>query len=274
MFIFSESDYRVALKKLVQEKRADHSHFNFEFLAKAARIQKSYLSKVIHGSADLNPDQLFLMSTVLGLSEEEHEYLLLLLEHARSAIEGRRKELLKKIESIQQRNLKTVSHLESKPVSVRQLEGLGEYYLDPILQIVHMSLNVPRFRDDLLLLSKSMNLPLAIVTKAVRTLEKLKIIVREKGKVRIVLNNIHLPPESAVYPAWRSQIRNMSLQRLQYLTEQKAYSFSVIFSGDESSRKQIQKKILELLKEIEAIVKEAPSENTYQFNIDLLPWTE
>ena len=65
----------------------------FQSLAHAARIQKSYLSKVVTGRADLTTDQLYLICRHLDLDPEAARYLELLLERERSGVAERREEL-------------------------------------------------------------------------------------------------------------------------------------------------------------------------------------
>jgi hypothetical protein len=46
----------------------------------------------------------------------------------------------------------------------------------------------------------------------------------------------------------------------------------VTFSADEKTRLQIHDRFLEFIRDIEDLVKMAPSENVYQLGFDLFPW--
>ena len=56
MNLYRHLDYRIILRKLIEERRKQDAKFKQEILAEASGIQKTYLSKVLNGSADLNSD--------------------------------------------------------------------------------------------------------------------------------------------------------------------------------------------------------------------------
>ena len=62
------------------------------------------------------------------------------------------------------------------------------------------------------------------------------------------------------------------LDSTQVLSEKNGYSFSVVFSASENTRKEIHSKFLEFLKSCELLVGEAKSKNVYQMSFDLFPW--
>ena len=271
--IYQDSDYKAILKNTLESRKKIDKRFNFQKLAQAMRIQKSYLSKVMGGYAELNSDQLHLACEYLNFSNKETEYLQLLLEQSRSSLKTRKDQFQKRIIQIQAEYQETKAHLSAKTITT-QTEGIEDYYLDPLIQIVHVSLSISRYRKNPLLLAQDLEVPAFRVLDSVHKLEKMGII-EKKGETWAVLHSeIHLPRESSYYASWRNQIRLMTLQRLQNLTSDETTSFSVVFTSHEPTRKQIQNKFLDFLKEIEALVKDSPDENTYQLNFDLFHWAK
>jgi uncharacterized protein (TIGR02147 family) len=274
MNIFTEKCYREVLRRTIAErKRTDHK-VNFQNLADKVRIPKSYLSKVIHGKADLNTDQLFLISNELDLSEEEQNYLQLLLEYARCGVKKRRDVLGNKIEHIRKTKLDTREYVRSNLQVVNSSSKLQDYYLDPVNLVVHIALAIPRYQNNLILLAKDLGINLKRVTKAVRTMEKHGIIEQTDVGIKILQDNFHLTKESEYFRPWKSQLRGMAAHKMENADDDEVYSFSAVFSANEETRKQIQQVLLRAIKDIQEIVGKSTDEDVYQLNFDLFPWSK
>lgn len=82
--------YRDFIRDAVEQAKRDGSQLNYSRLAKTMGIQKSYLSQVLSGKCHLNADQVYRMAKSLNLPADACEFLVLLLEQERTAIEERR----------------------------------------------------------------------------------------------------------------------------------------------------------------------------------------
>ena len=151
---------------------------------------------------------------------------------------------------------------------------LMAYYLDPLIQIIHISLSIPRYQTDQLLLANDLRVPSPKLLGIINRLEHMQLIVRTKSAIKLLVESLHLPKESPVYKAWRNQLKLQAMNRLEIVTDHKAYSFSVVFSGNEAIRKEIQGRFLNLLKGVEKLVGEGPQEDVYQMSFELFPWTK
>ncbi|MGE0615738.1 MAG: TIGR02147 family protein [Bacteriovoracia bacterium] len=272
MNIFSYVSYREVIEAFVIERKALDRKYSFQNLAAACRIQKTYLSRVIKGKAELNSDQLYLAADFMELDENEREYFSLLLEFARTGLKVRRDQLRVRIQAIQAQHRESHEHLEATPVRLAT-DALGEYYLDPLHQIIHICLTIKRYQDDLVKLATDLERPLARVRATVMKLEKMGLAEKKGASWRAIQKEIHLVKESPVYPAWRNQLRLLSLQRLQAVeTDEQSYSFSVVFSSDMKTRNQVHAAFLEFLKATERKVKGTEPEHTFQLNFDLFKW--
>ena len=196
----------------------------------------------------------------------------LLLEFARSAHAARKSELKEKIRAVQARHLRSEEHLRARAVQISS-EGIQEYYLDPLHQIVHVCLTVERYQKEPELLAEALKLRPERVVSLIQTLERLGIVERKGNKVIPRINGIHLPQDSPVFASWRSQLRTRSFQCLQDAKPGEAYSFSVVFSADPATREKLQALFLDYLKSVEGLVDQAQCVDVYQMNFDLHPWT-
>jgi uncharacterized protein (TIGR02147 family) len=272
MNIYLENDYRKTLKQCVQERKNVDPEFSFQKLAGAMRIQGPYLSKVLSGSADLNEDQMYLGCEHLQMNDEQIEYMLLLLARSRTTLRQRKEAFSERISAIQEKHRDTRAYLTSSPAPT--LPSFQEYYLDPFNQIVHIALLVERYNNDLNLLANRLRSTLERVASAIHRLEQLGLIERKGNKITVIRDDLHLPSDSPIYPFWRSQIRQLSLSRMQIAPSRRDHCFSVTFSADRKTRDRILEGFLALLKQSESWVKNSKSEEVFQMNFDLFAWTQ
>lgn len=273
MNIYTKYDYRQILCAVVSERKRLDSTVNFQHMATHVRIPKSYLSKVIHGKADLNSDQLFLVCKFLDFNDQESAYMQLLLEYARTGITARKENLLIEIRQIQTRQLDTKEHIKAVAIGTLSDE-LTAYYLDPLIQLTHICLSIPRYQKDQNLLAHDLRVPVSKLLTAINKLEQMRVISRTKDGIRLDLENIHLPKNSPVYKSWRNQLKLKAMSRVDSIPEENVYSFSVVFSSHEEIRKEIHSRFLSFLKGIEELVRSGPQEDAYQMSFELFSWTK
>jgi plasmid maintenance system antidote protein VapI len=262
------------LANLVKERRAFEPRFGFHKLAEAARIQKPYMSKVMGGKANLSADQIYSIGTYLELTKEEQQYLQLCLEAARTGIASRKQELLERMEEIANQHRDSSEHLSSKIIETEDTTSpMADYYLDPMVQIVHVALAIPRYSKSPMTLAQDLGIPGPHMHSIVTILERTSLVVRE-GYALIPRDlNLHLPKSSPLYRAWRNQLKLLSLQKLNAQeVDEGTYSFSTVFTCTETTRKKIHAQFLEFLKSCETSVKDAAPKRLYQMSFDLFSW--
>lgn len=275
MNIFSYQDYRELLRAAVKERKQFEPAFGFHALAHAARIQRPYLSKVMKGLAQLSSDQMFLIASCLRMEPSEQEYMQLLLDHDRTVLAERKNQIAEKIRLIADRHRDSAAHLKAKTIDVHTdaQGGMADYYLDPLVQIVHIAISIDYFSKNPSALAAELNIPGTQVHAILATLERLRLAHREGAKLVAREPNIHLSKASSLYRAWRNQIKLLSSQRINQLQDQEAYSFSTVFSADQGTRNLIHGRFLEFLKSCESTVDTAPARQVYQMSFDLFHWT-
>jgi uncharacterized protein (TIGR02147 family) len=274
MNIYSEDNYRIILKKIIEEQKALKTSMSFQSLAEHTRIPKSYFSKVIHDQADLSQDQLYLVCRELKLSPEEQDYLSLLLEFARTSVEDRKKLLKRKISKIQSKNLDTRKVLEKPGSGIAIVPNIQDYYLDPLRQIVHICLSIPKYRHNPTLLAKDLNVSNERISGCIDKLEKLMLIERKDGELRLLHQDLHLPRDSEAYRPWKSQLRSLASSQMDRLHQDHFYSFSVVLSTSRKAGTKMHAELLETIGRLQKISSDSPLEQAFQINIDLFPWTE
>lgn len=273
MNIFSESNYRKILRDVVEDRKAIDGSFNFQTIGEQTRIPKSYISKVTTEKAHFNGDQLCAVCEILGFNENQLRYMMLLLEYERSTQKKRREILLRDLNLMRDKALDPAEHLEAKATNLSE-GSLRDYYLDPMNQIVHICLSIPRYQREPQKLAADLRLSLAELRVIIERLESINVIEHVSGRIHTVLKSIHLPKSSPVFKPWRNQLKMLCLDRLNRDARKSDYSFSVVFSANTKTRDKIKSEFLALLKSIEATVQKSDQEESYQMNFDLFSWTE
>jgi uncharacterized protein (TIGR02147 family) len=257
---------------VVEARKRLDSKINYQNIATATRIPKSYLSKVVNGKADLSSDQLFQVCEFLKLDTAKIEYLTDLLEASRSTVKSRKKFLEQRIRTVKAKNLDVKAQLQAESVEP-EMESISRYYLDPWIQVIHVSLSIKKYQHDLKLLAKDLQIPFSRVRSCVQVLQELEMIeVREDG-LSLKKRNFHLAKDSIIFPAWRNQLRSVCADRINFNPIDQQFSFSVTFSCTEQIRARIKQRLNDVLQEIEGLVRESKEEESVQLNIDLFPWT-
>jgi len=270
--IYGETDYRQVIKQRVEALKGVSASINFQSVAKATSMPSSYISKVMNGVAEFNGDQLYRVARFLGFSSDEQDYLQLLLEYARSQFPERRGALEQKIRQVRAKKLEATQHLTSRVVDPSDA-AMAEYYYNPVNQIVHIALSIPRYQRDPAKLRDDLGLAGAQFERALGTLVRLGIVSKVVDRYKVEVFDIHLSREHVVYETWRDQIRLLSVERLKALDQENSYSFSVVFNASEPVRLAIQAQFMKFLEEIKREVDGAQDEECYQINFDLLRWT-
>lgn len=272
--MFDLDGYKPVLKaSLLERQRRISRTYTFQNMAKACRVQKTYLSRVFNGDAHLNDDQLFLACAYLGFSEDESRYVSLLHLHERSSVAEKRERLRREIEAMRQEHLTVSRHLKAASVPLNASD-YAEYYLDPSMQIVHMYLTIERYARDIGKVREQIGISEVEMTAVLARLTRLGFIAFRSGRYHVLKDGMHLPAESPLYRPYRTLLRVRALQRIEWLPPGETYNFSVLFTADDDARRRIQAHFLEFAKKVEEEVKGAPARDVYQLGFDLFKWSK
>ncbi len=275
MDVFGYRSYKKFIRDKVDKMKENlGQRVSYQKLADACGIQKTYLSRVLHDEkAQLSADQLYLACQFLSVGKEESSFLFQIYEYERSQDKNRKKELLAEIEKKHQSKMKTENVIEAKSVEARA-EDYHEFFLDPFQQLVHGFLSIEKYQKNPDAIGRKLGLTQARLSTILKKMVRLGLIEEKKGSYRLIKDSLHLPADSGYYLPYQSLLRLKALDLFQRKVQDGSYSFSVIFSADPATRKAIQEGFFDFLKKVEKFVKNAPAEEVYQLNFDLLDWSE
>ncbi len=275
MDLLKYTDYRDCLREqLLQKKKSFPHRYTFQKMAEHCGIQKTYLSRVLKQNGQLSPDQCYLACGYLGLDQVAMDFVLLLREFNDCQVPSRKSFLQKKLNEIAQEELTSESHLSAvAATSIKGREDTDQlYFLDPWNQIVHLAMEIPRFAKAPELLVPLLNLSSKSLEDVLHWLEKNGFLKFEGGRWKSKTVHLHLPASSSMQRSYRKLMRLAALHRWEISQDQKDYGFSVLFTADAKTVRQIRKDILTLIQSAEAKVTKVKGDALVQMNIDLLEW--
>lgn len=274
MDIWEYDSYKLYLRDLLRiKKRKIGNQFTYQKMAEGCGIQKTYLSRVLNSEfGHLSSDQLYGGCEFLAIPEKEREYLFLLREHEQSQLQSRREEISSQISELRSQIMKTDAHISEDVKSDDSLK-FAHYYLEPNVLLTHIFLSVERYRSNIKMIRDKLDISEAEFSVCLNTLEQMGLIAVGHDGYTIKREKSHLPSNSFIYKPYRALQRLKALERIQKLSEDQAYTFSVVFSATLKEKKLIQKKFLSMLKEISNSVSNAPGEEVFQMNFDLFDWS-
>lgn len=278
MNIYATTDYRKIIVTTMDERKFLDKSFTFQSMATFIRVQKPYLSKVLNKKADFSSDQMYMACEYLEFNEEETQYLMLLLEYDRTTYLVRKKKILSEIQKIQdsKRDSKNVIAKEIQNLSLVDLDNstLADYYLDPIVQIIHIFLLIPRYVKNPKLIADHLSISEDNLQDVLKKLVELRIIEINENKIKVVVKTMHLPRESKLVGVTQQMMRQFASYRMSRLPWSLKKSWMVTFNSNEESRKKMELEFNLFLEKVRNISSEGPKTDCYQMSFDLFPWSK
>jgi uncharacterized protein (TIGR02147 family) len=277
MSLFDFTDYRPALREMVDALKVKDPTFSHGKLAETIRAQKTFVSKVFGEEAHFNEDHMYMIYEHLPMTDLERNYLKLIYDFTRSGLEIRRQKILHEIHLLQDQWRRSGAHLQaeftSPSLSSEEDTRLITYYLEPWAQIVHMYLTLREYRKNPELLVNKLGMTGKEHLQAVlKILEECGILRMKGTQVFFLKDHIHLDSRSAFLLPHQTLVRQRSGDHLLRLPLARRFVFNVTFSSDEKTQTAIREAFLAFSKEVEALVRNAETKDVYQLNFELFPW--
>lgn len=262
--VFEYTDYKAYLRALI--KKSEVRGFSSR-LAEAAGCQKSYLSSSLSGKSHLLPDQIYGIADALKLSEDERDYLILILDFQRANVPAYKKFVLRKIQD-RQSSWKDLKNRLKQPALVPPASEslLQNYYSNYLYAALHIAVSIPALQD-LKALVKYFGLPEVLVISHLRQLLVMNLVRNEGAHWIWNSGDLHLPKDSPWIQAHHSGWRMQALNDLT-LRNPDSLHYSIVQT---LSHKDIEKLRFEMVKWIQEFRKvSGPSapEDLMCFNLD------
>jgi uncharacterized protein (TIGR02147 family) len=269
---FNYQAYRILLRDQAAAWKEAHKGYTLQRIAELAKIQAPYLTNALKERAHLNQDQIFALGQIFEWETELHRYCTLLMEWERSGNPARKKLLKEEIDRIRKEKLSSQAHLKKQVMETPESE-LNQFFLNPFYSLIHAFMGVERFSREPMAVARKLGIEGRQFRRWLGELVEMKFLDREGDAYRKLKKNFHLPKDSPLCAPHLQLFGLATAQHLLRIPEEEKYNFSVTFSADAAARENIQREYLLFLKKVEAIVKEAPSEEIFGLRFDLFRWS-
>ena len=260
--IFDFKSYKEWLKRLCSEERGLLSR-----LADAAECQKSYLSACLNGKGQLTLDHGLGIAEHLGLTDNEQDYLFLLIEKERAVSLKLRRKLESKLKDLSREAYKLKNQQNSSIIITGQDTNLGSYYASWIPTAMHTLTSVDGYQT-LPQLAKRLNISLEAAQVFINQLKALEMVKQQGNNYSWHSGgNIHLADDSTWINMHHLNWRFKSIENFQR-RDPEATHYTAIQSMSESDFELLKKKIAGYIKDFNKIADPSNPEEAYCINID------
>ncbi|MGZ3703797.1 MAG: DUF4423 domain-containing protein [Bdellovibrionota bacterium] len=259
MNLFSFTDYRDYLHTRAKEEWGAITR-----LAEAAQCQRSYLSRAIKGEVLLTPDHLHGLCEYWRLTDEESEYLMLLLEKARATTPAYRARLERKLKKILRDQENLAKRLETPRITATERELY--YYSAWHWAAIHMCTAAPALQTETSIV-QALQVHPSLVKQTLLQLADWGLIKRSGARWVHASSNLHLPKQSPLigqhHQQWRERAVSDSLK-----PEGDGLHYTQVQSMDEAAFREIKNILLGAIDRSLEISDAAISEKIVAVTID------
>lgn len=262
MNVFSYDSYKDLLKGYLElnDERGIVSR-----IAAACGCDRTYLSQVLSGKAELTPDHVVQLCDFLHLNESESDYVTLLTLRDRSSSIKARKILEAKVRQVKKEALALTAKISEreKPRQVDE-EHRHLYYSTWLYGAVHTLTSIEEFQTPTALAEK-LQLPLPRILQLLKGLVEMQVVRFEKGHYVHSNQDLYLPGDHPQILAHHLSWRMKAMERT---TIKEDVHYTVAFSVSEQDVDKLRSQVLELIEKQRKTVRQSGAETACVFCVD------
>jgi uncharacterized protein (TIGR02147 family) len=249
--IFDYDDYKDVIRGYLASHQNERGYQGR--LAKAAGCGPSFFSQALGSHIHLTPDQAAGLADFWQLQEDEAEYFLCLVHHARSGSHAFKKMQIRKIQALKQKHQSIAERVQAKIVPLGEKEMI--YYSAWYWSAIHMSCTIPEFQTSAAI-ARRLRLDNVFVETCLRQLRDMQLVQEQNGRWRNTNADIHLPRESPMVGVLHSNWRQKAAAQAQ-MQDREALHYSAVQTLSRADYQKLKNLLLEFVQESRKIA--APS---------------
>lgn len=233
-------------------------------LAAAIPVHTTFVSQVLKGRTEFSLEQAEAINTFLGHTDDEGEYLILLILKDRATNEKLRKRFAAKIQAMRDERLNIKSRLETTDsISAKDRE---KFYSSAIYGAIHVLAAIPGF-GTIEALADATKLARSRVREIVDFMIRIGVLKEEDGQISSGTNHVHLGNDSELILKHHTNWRYHTISNLQFLDcDDIHYSACLSLSVEDAFK--LKESILANLKQNVDVVSKSKEEIAYVMCFD------
>lgn len=262
--IFSYLDY----KKFASDEFEKRS-LSLKEACEVTGIQPPYMTKVLKHSAHFTELQIFRLSQLFSLSEDEENYFELLVSYGRASDKDHRAKLKDKILRMRERK-QVINSNERKilPRTNSESMKLIEFHLSPNQQMIYLAMKIPKYRNHPYSLCQQLEILESEVDDTLIRLERLGLIVK-RGMHYFPVDSIPTLEDGHALLAHHHRNWRIEAMKRYFPKSPENLKVTTSFCGNLELQAEFKKRLLKLVKTFELEAENSASSSLFQLNIDL-----
>jgi uncharacterized protein (TIGR02147 family) len=253
-------------KKYLKDMAALLGRGSIGKLALAAGCNRTYLSQCLTTKVQLTPDHIMGMADYLNLSEDEMDYLVLLLLFERSASETAQARIKKKMDRLVQANLVLSRKISSKGDSDELTEPQKtKYYSSWKYAAIHTLASIRDYQTTPSMAKKT-RLPEAEVASVLMELEDMGLIRYDDERWVHTKKNIHIPTG---YSHTTQNHLNWRLKSVEDVNNKSSIHYTTLFSLSKNDWESLREQLLAFIDAQRDFIHASGTDEMYSFCCDL-----
>lgn len=264
MNIFEFNDYPLYLRKYIKAQPR-HGRGLISKMALAMNSNTTLLSQVFAGTRHLNQEQAILLSEFIGHTDLEREYFFSLIYFARAGSVKLRNYYQEKLQLLKEEALKLskrISHEKKLSDTSRAI-----FYSNWLYSAIHLFCSTAVTGVSLEEISSRFNTSKKKTAEIVQFLISTGLIYEENNRYKMGTKSTFVERGSPFLYKHHSNWRIKAIQKSDDLTDQELM-YTGQFSISINDFNHLREELVELVKRINATVKDSPAEEIINFNLD------
>ncbi len=262
--IFDFVDYKKYLRKKLQNRLELGERGPRSRLAEAIQCKSAYLTRVLESDVDLSLEQADRANRFFLHSEEESEWMFLLVHRSRAGSVELKNYFQKKLNDLKQARLNLSQRLKVKNSLTQADQTL--YFNRWQNAAIHVATLIPSLQNKDLL-AKRLGIPIQDVHESLEFLKSLGLLQEVKGQLLAGPARLHLGKDSPMISRHHTNWRLHALRRLEtFPTQGLHYSSVVSISHDDIA--QLKELLVRAIENAKGVIRESKEETLAGFCLD------
>lgn len=262
--VFEFKDYKKYLNDFIFQAPNKGWGLKRKF-AEAAQCQVAYVSHVLTGRHDFSLEQLDAIAHFIGLSKDEAEFLLLLLQWERAGTQSLKKYFSQQIEHKKEKYFQLKDRMKIKERLSREDQMI--YYSKWYYSAIHMALTIPEVQTAEKI-SSYLNLPLSLVRDVLDFLSSAQLIQKTNEKYSTTGRFLHLEKDSPLISQHHTNWRMRAIESLN-LEKNQDLHFSSCFTISESDLEKLRLMAAQFIETSADLIKPSKEEKLVAISFDV-----
>lgn len=264
MDIFKFEDYRTYLIEIIKQKDGKSRGYK-SYLADQIGCQRAFVSQVLKGDAHFNLEHGEAVARILGLSNEEADFFLLLILYSRAGTFQLRTRFMAQIKSAKDARLVLKNRFKEK--DTLSFQDKAEYYSSWLYGAIRVLTTIPRFqiRENI---EKYFNVPTEQLAATLDFLISRGLIIEKNSRLIPTEKHLYLGSDTKLVVQHHSNWRMKAVQSLSASSKTDLH-FSSVNSLSREDVLKIREVLMQAIENIRLSVKDSQEECLYSFCIDL-----